>query len=31
LNSDLQEFQTNQVDSSGNLLFSFEFDVIESL
>jgi len=31
LNSDVQEFQTNQVDSSGNLLFSFEFDVIESL
>lgn len=31
LNSDLQEFQTNQVDSSGNLLFSFEFDVIESI
>ena len=31
LNSDVQEFQTNQVNSSGNLLFSFEFDVIESL
>ena len=31
LNSDVQEFQTNQVDSSGSLLFSFEFDVIESI
>jgi len=31
LNSDLQEFQTKQVDSFGNLLFSFEFDVIESI
>jgi len=31
LNSDLQEFQTNQNDSNGNLLFTFEFDVTESL
>jgi len=31
LNSDLQEFETNANDKDGNLLFNFEFDVIESL
>ena len=31
LQSDVQEFQTNQNDKDGNLLFSYEFDVIESL
>ena len=29
--SDVQEFQTNSNDKDGNLLFKFEFDVIESL
>ena len=31
LNSDMQEFNTNSNDKDGNLLFNFEFDVIESL
>ena len=31
LTSDIQEFQANQNDKDGNLLFSYEFDVIESL
>jgi len=31
LTSDVQEFATSQNDSDGNLLFSYEFDVIESL
>ena len=31
LTSDVQEFSTNQNDSDGNLLLSYEFDVIESL
>ena len=31
LTSDVQEFATGQVDKDGNLLFSYEFDVIESL
>lgn len=31
LTSDVQEFQTNENDADGNLLFSYEFDVIESL
>tara|TARA_R100001440_G_scaffold35163_1_gene54111 strand:- start:794 stop:1402 length:609 start_codon:yes stop_codon:yes gene_type:complete len=29
--SDIQEFKTNANDKDGNLLFNFEFDVIESL
>ena len=31
LNSDMQEFETSANDKDGNLLFNFEFDVIESL
>jgi len=31
LNSDMQEFETTANDKDGNLLFNFEFDVIESL
>ena len=31
LTSDMQEFKTNANDRDGNLLFNFEFDVIESL
>ena len=31
LTSDVQEFQTGQNDNDGNLLFKYEFDVIESL
>jgi len=31
LTSDTQEFATGQVDKDGNLLFSYEFDVIEAL
>jgi hypothetical protein len=31
LTSDTQEFKTNSNDKDGNLLFNFEFDVIESL
>jgi len=31
LASDVQEFRTNQNDNDGNLLFTYEFDVIESL
>ena len=31
LTSDVQEFETNSNDKDGNLLFKFEFDVIESL
>ena len=31
LTSDVQEFATNQNDSDGNLLLSYDFDVIESL
>ena len=31
LTSDVQEFQSTQNDEDGNLLFSYEFDVIESL
>ena len=31
LTSDVQEFATGQNDKDGNLLFSYEFDVIESL
>lgn len=31
LTSDTQEFATGQVDKDGNLLFAYEFDVIEAL
>ena len=31
LTSDVQEFATSQNDANGNLLFTYEFDVIESL
>ena len=31
LTSDVQEFQSGQSDKDGNLLFNYEFDVIESL
>ena len=31
LTSDVQEFQTNENDADGNLLFTYEFDVIKSL
>lgn len=31
LTSDAQEFNSGQVDKDGNLLFNYEFDVIESL
>ena len=31
LASDVQEFATSENDGDGNLLFSYEFDVIESL
>ncbi|HCY82448.1 MAG TPA: hypothetical protein DHV22_13035 [Xanthomarina gelatinilytica] len=31
LQTDLQEFETNANDKDGNLLFSYEFDVIESI
>ena len=31
LTSDIQEFATSQNDADGNLLFTYEFDVIESL
>ena len=31
LTSDVQEFATGQNDKDGNLLFNYEFDVIESL
>ena len=31
LTSDMQEFETNANDKDGNLLFNFEFDVIENL
>lgn len=31
LTSDVQEFESNQNDGDGNLLFVYEFDVIESL
>ena len=31
LTSDVQEFATGQNDKDGNLLFKYEFDVIESL
>ena len=31
LTSDVQEFATSQNDADGNLLFTYEFDVIESL
>ena len=31
LTSDIQEFTTGQNDKNGNLLFTYEFDVIESL
>ena len=31
LTSDIQEFATGQNDKNGNLLFTYEFDVIESL
>lgn len=31
LTSDVQEFKTNENDADGNLLFTYEFDVIESL
>ena len=31
LTSDVQEFSTAQTDKDGNLLFTYEFDVIESL
>ena len=29
LTSDVQEFNTNNIDGSGNLLFNYEFNVIE--
>jgi len=31
MTSDVQEFSTGAIDSSGNLLFSYEFDVIEAI
>ena len=31
MNSDVQEFETGAIDSSGNLLFSYELDVIEAI
>ena len=31
LTSDVQEFNSGQNDKDGNLLFNYEFDVIESL
>ena len=31
MTSDVQEFNTGAIDSSGNLLFSYEFDVIEAI
>lgn len=31
LASDVQEFRTNQNDNEGNLFFTYEFDVVESL
>ena len=31
LTSDVQEFNTSNIDGSGNLLFNYEFDVIESI
>ena len=31
LNSDIQEFKSSNSDKDGNLLFNYEFDVIESL
>lgn len=31
LTSDVQEFNTSNIDGSGNLLFNYEFDVIEAI
>ena len=31
LTSDLQEFPSNNIDKDGNLLYNFEFDVIEAI
>ena len=31
MTSDVQEFNSGNIDSSGNLLFNYEFDVIESI
>jgi len=31
LTSDIQEFPSNNIDKDGNLLYNFEFDVIESI
>ena len=31
MTSDVQEFETGAIDSSGNLLFNYEFDVIEAI
>ena len=31
MTSDVQEFNTGNIDSSGNLLFNYEFDVIEAI
>ena len=31
MTSDVQEFSTGAIDSSGNLLFNYEFDVIEAI
>ncbi len=31
MTSDVQEFETGSIDSSGNLLFNYEFDVIEAI
>ncbi len=31
MTTDVQEFSTGAIDSSGNLLFSYEFDVIEAI
>ena len=31
MTTDVQEFSTGAIDSSGNLLFSYEFDVIETI
>ena len=31
LKSDVQEFPSNSIDQDGNILFTYEFDVVESI
>ena len=31
LKSDVQEFPSNTIDQDGNILFTYEFDVVESI